>query len=136
MEITYRTRTKARVNHDLSNCSQIYGDWYSLELRNTTVICMFRLSEYKTLTKGHHRLNTVETTKGTNMKNLKDMVKDKVVNFQFYQNKELVYETECGFRFPVPINDTGSGQFRVQDKAMLFMRYIRKELEVQKDYPL
>jgi len=64
------------------------------------------------------------------MKSIKEMVKDgKKVHFQFYQKGELWYTTECGFEFPVPINDTGDGVFAASDKAMLFMRYIRKHLE-------
>lgn len=59
--------------------------------------------------------------------NIKDMVKDnKKVTFQFYKLNELWYETECGFAFPVPIADCGDGVFLREDKAMMFMRYIRK----------
>jgi len=32
--------------------------------------------------------------------------------------------------FPVPVEDTGDGTFLKQDKAMIFMRYIRMQLEV------
>lgn len=40
------------------------------------------------------------------MYNLKDMVKDnKRVYFDFYRQGELWYKTECGFHFPVPIED-------------------------------
>lgn len=53
----------------------------------------------------------------------------KRVKFLFYRQKELWYVTECGFEFPVPIEDTGDGVFMVEDKAMLFMRYIRKHIE-------
>ena len=64
------------------------------------------------------------------MYNLKDMVKDnKKVYFDFYRQGELWYKTECGFHFPVPIEDTGTGIFLSEDKALLFMRYIRKHLE-------
>ena len=60
---------------------------------------------------------------------IKDMVKDgKKVNFQFYRKGELWYSTECGFVFPVPIDDTGDGTFNREDSAMFFMRYIRKQL--------
>ena len=60
---------------------------------------------------------------------LKDMVKDqKRVNFIYYKDNELWYTTECGFEFPVPVEDTGSAVFLVSDKALLFMRYIRKHL--------
>ena len=58
------------------------------------------------------------------------MVKDnKKVKFVRYQKKELWYVTECGFEFPVPIEDCGDGTFQDEDKAMFFMRYIRKHLE-------
>ncbi len=57
---------------------------------------------------------------------LKDLVKDKVVRFKYYRDGELWYETEDGFGFPVPISDTGTGVFQAEDKAILFMRWIRK----------
>jgi len=61
---------------------------------------------------------------------IKDMVKDKKVKFLFYKEKELWYTTECGFEFPVPIDDTGNAYFNNEDKAMLFMRWIRKHKEM------
>lgn len=64
------------------------------------------------------------------MNSIKDMVKDgKKVSFQYYRKGELWYTTECGFIFPVPIDDTGDGTFKNEDKAMLFMRYIRQHLK-------
>lgn len=61
---------------------------------------------------------------------IKEMVSDgKKVKFQFYRQKELWYVTETGFAFPVPIDDIGDGIFMNEDKALLFMRYIRKHLE-------
>lgn len=63
--------------------------------------------------------------------NIKDMVKDKKkVRFTHYAHKELWYVTECGFSFPVPIDDCGDATFLAEDKAMLFMRYIRKHIEL------
>jgi hypothetical protein len=63
------------------------------------------------------------------MKSIKEMVAGgKLVKFMFYRHGELWYTTECGFEFPVPIDDTGDGVFMHEDKAMLFMRYIRKHL--------
>jgi len=53
----------------------------------------------------------------------------RMVTFSHYRQKELWYVTETGFEFPVPIEDTGDGTFLATDKAMLFMRYIRKHLE-------
>lgn len=67
--------------------------------------------------------------------NIKDMVKDgKKVRFVQYKHNQLWYETDCGFRFPVEISDTGDGTFLAEDKAILFMRYIRKQIEeINKD---
>lgn len=63
------------------------------------------------------------------MSTLKDMVKDKKVKFQYYREGELWYATEDGFAFPVPTSDIGNATFFAEDKALLFMRYIRKHLE-------
>jgi len=60
---------------------------------------------------------------------MKDMVKgNKKVRFTFYRDRQLFYQTECGFEFPVPIDDIGNATFLAEDKAILFMRYIRKHL--------
>lgn len=61
------------------------------------------------------------------MNNIKDMIKDgKTVKFIKYHQKQLWYQTECGFKFPVDVSDTGDGVFLANDKAIFFMRYIRK----------
>jgi len=58
------------------------------------------------------------------------MVKDgKKVVFKRVVDGNLIYETECGFEFPVPVEDTGDGKFLSEDKAMFLMRYIRKEID-------
>ncbi|MBE0525354.1 MAG: hypothetical protein IH631_00305 [Candidatus Thorarchaeota archaeon] len=68
------------------------------------------------------------------MSTIKDMVKDnQKVQFQFYRDKELWYKTETGFEFPVPIEDIGNAIFLAEDKALLFMRYIRKHLNKIED---
>lgn len=38
--------------------------------------------------------------------------------------------TSTGFEFPVPIADIGNATFLAEDKALLFMWYIRKHLEM------
>ena len=64
------------------------------------------------------------------MVSLKDMVSnDKKVRFVFYRDKALHYETEDGFVFPVPIDDAGSATFGAEEKAMIMMRYIRKQIK-------
>ena len=63
---------------------------------------------------------------------IKDMVKDgKCVEFEFYRSGELWYVTECGFKFPVSVDreEVGDAVFLAKDRAMLYMRYIRKHLE-------
>ena len=63
------------------------------------------------------------------MRTLKEMVvNNQKVRFAFYRDGDLWYETECGFRFPVPITDAGTATFLAEDRAILFMRYIRKHL--------
>jgi len=37
-------------------------------------------------------------------------------------------EPKLGFEFPVPVSDCGDGTFLAEDKAILFMRYIRKHV--------
>ena len=59
------------------------------------------------------------------------MVRDhKKVRFSFYRDKELWYITEDGFEFPVPIEEVGNATFLAEDRAILFMRYIRKHMEM------
>lgn len=59
---------------------------------------------------------------------IKEHVKG-LVRFQYYRDENLWYKTETDLLFPVPISDIGNATFLAEDKAMLFMRYIRKFLE-------
>lgn len=68
--------------------------------------------------------------KKDNAMSIKEMVAGKQVNFVRYQRGEIWYVTECGFEFPVPIEDTGDAAFQNSDKAMFFMRWIRKHQEM------
>lgn len=52
-----------------------------------------------------------------------------LVTFQYYRDQQLWYKTDSGLLFPVPVEDIGNATFLAQDKAMLFMRYIRKFME-------
>lgn len=67
-----------------------------------------------------------------------DLVKDQLVHFQYFTEGELWYKTDNGFLFSVPISDKreiGTANFNRDDKAILFMRYIRKykdALDVEK----
>lgn len=68
-----------------------------------------------------------------NTRTLKEMVQNnQKVAFRFYRDGQLWYATECGFEFPVPISDAGTATFLAEDKAILFMRYIRRHMEYLK----
>jgi len=65
------------------------------------------------------------------VRTLKEMVNNhQKVRFRYYRDKELWYSTECGFEFPVPIDDTGTGIFLAEDRAILFMRWIRRHRDL------
>lgn len=51
-----------------------------------------------------------------------------MVTFEYFRDSQLFYKTESGLVFPVPVEDIGNATFLKEDKAMLFMRYIRKFL--------
>ncbi len=57
---------------------------------------------------------------------LKDHVRGNV-RFTRYKKGFLYYENDLGMEFSVPIDDTGDAEFKREDKAILFMRYIRKQ---------
>lgn len=59
---------------------------------------------------------------------IKDHIRGEVT-FQYYRAGYLYYATETNLVFPVPISDCGEATFAAKDRAMLFMRYIRKYLE-------
>lgn len=61
------------------------------------------------------------------MSDLKSRVKGQV-QFVHYQDGNLIYRCDDGFEFPVPLSDCGSARFLAQEKAMLFMRWIRKHM--------
>lgn len=59
-------------------------------------------------------------------------IKDKIVKFKYYRDGELWYEIVglAAFQFPVPLSDTGTAVFKYEDKAIYFMRWIRKHKEM------
>jgi len=68
-----------------------------------------------------------------NTRTLKEMVQNnQKVAFRFYRDGQLWYSTECGFEFPVPVSEAGTATFLAEDKAILFMRYIRRHMEYLK----
>jgi len=61
---------------------------------------------------------------------IKEMVTgDKKVKFTHYKDNELWYITETNFEFPVPLSDTAGATFLAEDKALVFMRWIRSHIK-------
>ncbi len=66
------------------------------------------------------------------MADIKTLVKDNVVRFDFYRAGVMYYTVEAEgkkYRFPVRLNDIGDATLLSSDKAILFMRFIRKAIE-------
>lgn len=58
-----------------------------------------------------------------------EIVKDDArVRFRFYRDGSLWYAADNGFEFPVPVADAGGATLLAEDKALLFMRWIRRHL--------
>ena len=67
-----------------------------------------------------------------------DMVNNQQAHFQYFRDKELWYKTDDDFLFPVPISDVGTATFLSSDKAIFFMKWIRRykeELDKENDQP-
>jgi hypothetical protein len=65
---------------------------------------------------------------------IKEIVKDNTVSFAKYRQGVAYYvvrvpSTGTDHMFPVPLEDIGDATLLAQDKAIVFMRYIRKALE-------
>ena len=63
-----------------------------------------------------------------------DMVNKQQAHFQYYRDSALWYKTDGSFLFPVPISDVGTATFGRDDKAILFMKWIRRyKEEIEKE---
>lgn len=66
------------------------------------------------------------------MSTVKDHVRGKS-RFQFYRKNELYYKTiDTDFEFRVPCGNDDA-EFRVEEKSMMLMKYISKELKLQNE---
>lgn len=64
--------------------------------------------------------------------NIKDIVKNNTATFNFYRQGVMYYEVTYNdqeYMFPVPLSDIGDATLNVADRAIFFMRWIRKALE-------
>ena len=76
-------------------------------------------------------MSIVEEIK-SGQKSVGNLVKDKTATFQYYRQGNLIYMTEDGFEFPVPISDCGESTFFDCHTALELMRWIRKQVDVVK----
>lgn len=65
--------------------------------------------------------------------NIKEIVKDNTVRFVRYRQGFAYYGVNVPghgeYVFPVPLADVGDATLEHEDKAILFMRYIRRALD-------
>ena len=59
------------------------------------------------------------------MKITAEFIKDRNAEFQYFRDNKLWYKVG-DFLFPVPVEDIGMATFNRDDKAIYFMRWIRK----------
>jgi hypothetical protein len=73
--------------------------------------------------------------------NIKDIVKDNSVNFLRYRQGVMYYSvTVPGLSqehmFPVPLSDVGDATLHAREKAIVFMRFIRKAIDERTFVPV
>jgi len=77
-------------------------------------------------------VDAIATSSARPMK-IKDIVKDNTVEFQFYRQQHMYYEICCydgqKYTFPVPLEDVMDASLFAKEKAITYMRYIRKARE-------
>ena len=64
--------------------------------------------------------------------NIKDIVKDNTVYFLYYRQMYFYYGVDVGeqkFMFPINIQDLAGATLLAEEKAIMYMRYIRKAME-------
>lgn len=63
--------------------------------------------------------------------NLKELVAGNQVRFVFFRDGELWYEVVgTDFQFPISGDDLKGATFKAEDKAILFMRWIRRYIKM------
>ncbi len=64
--------------------------------------------------------------------NIKDIVKDNTVRFVRYRKGIAYYGVDVPasgtYVFPVPLDDIGGATLELEDKAIMFMRYIKRAM--------
>lgn len=72
--------------------------------------------------------------------NIKDIVKDNTVRFVRYRQGIAYYGVDVpaqgAYLFPVPLDDVGEATLELEDRAILFMRYIKRAMNEGSFVPL
>ncbi len=72
--------------------------------------------------------------------NIKDIVKDNNLRFVRYRQGIAYYGVTVpaagAYLFPVPLDDIGDATLELEDKAILFMRYIKQAMNNGSFVPL
>ena len=72
----------------------------------------------------------MDTSPTTSISPLKARVTGRV-KFARCADQALWYVTNDGWEFPVPLSDTTGATFPAEEKAIFFMRWIRKHIELE-----
>lgn len=54
----------------------------------------------------------------------------KISRFISYRDGHFIYKTDSGFEFSIPMEDLGKATLLAEEKTILLMRYIRKQVEL------
>ncbi len=72
--------------------------------------------------------------------NIKDIVKDNIVRFVRYRQGIAYYgvnvPADGAYVFPVPLEDIGDATLELEDRAIMFMRYIKRAISDGSFVPL
>lgn len=63
---------------------------------------------------------------------IKDLIKDNTIQFDYFRAGYFYYmilHDGNAYTFPVPLSDIGDATLLCDDKAIYFMRYIRKAMD-------
>ncbi len=63
--------------------------------------------------------------------NIKDIIKDNTVYFLHYRHQHMYYGVDVDnqkLMFPVPLEDVMDATLHAEEKAITYMRYIRKAM--------
>lgn len=55
--------------------------------------------------------------------------KNQKAQFEFYRGSTLYYRTDKGLLFEIPVSETGDAVFKNQERAIILMKWIRRQLE-------